>query len=63
MFEGEKDGQRCALKIFDPEVVEGFGKATQLGRIERERSLIGEHHPHLGQIFGGGGWPNQATCT
>jgi len=54
VFEGEKDGQQAALKVFDPELVERFGKATQLGRIERERSLIGEHHPHLVQIFDGG---------
>ena len=54
VFEGEKDGQQCALKIFDPELVERFGKATQLGRIKRELSLIGEHHPHLVKIFDGG---------
>ena len=54
VFEGEKDGQQSALKVFDPELVEKFGKATQLGRIERERSLIGEHHLHLVQIFDGG---------
>lgn len=54
VFEGEKDGQQAALKVFDPELVARFGKATQLGRIERERSLIGEHHPHLVQIFDGG---------
>lgn len=54
VFEGEKDGQQSALKVFDPELIKRFGKATQLGRIERERSLIGEHHPHLVQIFDGG---------
>lgn len=54
VFEGEKDGKQAALKVFDPELVERFGKATQLGRIDRERSLIGEHHPNLVQIYDGG---------
>lgn len=54
VFEGEKDGNQAALKIFDPEHVERFGKSTQLERINRERNLVGEHHPNLVQIFDGG---------
>ena len=54
VFAASKNSQRCALKVFDPELVERFGKAIQLGRIAREKSLIGEHHPHLVQIFDGG---------
>lgn len=54
VFEGEKDGQRAALKIFDPELVQRFGKEAQLSRIARECSLIGESHPNLVQIFDGG---------
>ena len=54
VFEAEKDGNQAALKVFDRELVERYGKGTQLGRIERERSLIGEHHTHLVQIFDGG---------
>jgi len=49
-----KDGVDGALKIFHPELIERFGKAVQLERINRERSLIGEHHPHLVRIFDGG---------
>jgi serine/threonine protein kinase len=54
VFEGEKDGQQAALKVFDPELVERFGKPTQLRRIERECRLIGEHHQNLVKIFDGG---------
>lgn len=54
VFAARKDRQQSALKIFDPELVERFGKATQLARIDRERSLIGERHPHLVQILDGG---------
>jgi serine/threonine protein kinase len=54
VFEAEKNSKPCALKVFDPELVERFGKATQLARIERERSLIGESHPNLVQVFDGG---------
>jgi serine/threonine protein kinase len=54
VFEAEKDGRQCALKIFDPEFVERAGKPIQLERIKRELRLIGEHHPHLVQIVDGG---------
>jgi serine/threonine protein kinase len=54
VFEAERDRTRGALKLFDPELVERFGKATQLARIERERSLIGKHHLHLVQVLDGG---------
>lgn len=54
VFDSERDGQRAALKVFDPELVERFGKDTQLGRINRERGLIGEKHPNLVQIYDGG---------
>src|SRR5882724_4577 len=54
VFEAEKDGRQCTLKLFDPEFVERAGKPIQLERIKRELRLIGEHHPHLVQIFDGG---------
>lgn len=54
VFVGENEGQQIALKVFDPELVERFGRASQLMRIERECDLIGENHPHLVQIYGGG---------
>jgi serine/threonine protein kinase len=57
VFAARKDSQQAALKIFDPELVERFGKATQLARIDREKSLIGERHPHLVQILDGGECP------
>jgi eukaryotic-like serine/threonine-protein kinase len=43
-----------AIKIFDDELIERYGDATQFARIERERSLIGRHHPNLVGILGGG---------
>lgn len=54
VFRAEQNGQRAALKIFDPELVQRFGKDTQLARIDRERSLIGESHENLVKIFAGG---------
>lgn len=54
VFEAEKGGLRAALKIFDPEIVDRYGRETQLKRIERERSLIGKKHPNLISIFDGG---------
>jgi eukaryotic-like serine/threonine-protein kinase len=50
----EREGQIAALKLIDPEMVERFGAAKQLTRIERERELIGRTEPHLVKIFDGG---------
>ena len=48
----------AAVKVFDPELVERFGKETQLKRIERELSLRGNIHPHLVEILDGGECPH-----
>jgi serine/threonine protein kinase len=54
VFWAEKAGQQAALKVFDPDIVERYGRDNQLKRIERERSLIGKSHPNLISIYGGG---------
>lgn len=54
VFRAEKEGNQSAMKVFDPELVERFGKKAQLGRIDRERSLINESHPNLVKIYDGG---------
>lgn len=54
VIRAEKNGQAAALKVFDPDLVEKYGEATQLCRIDRERRLIGKSHPHLVRIFDGG---------
>lgn len=43
-----------AIKIFDPELVERFGKKQQAERIARELTLVGAHHDNLVVILGGG---------
>ena len=45
-----RKGEDAALKIFDPDLVERFGRKTQLERIEREKSLIGKPHPNLEEM-------------
>ena len=54
VLKAEKAGQIAALKIFDPDLIEKYGEDTQLGRIEREKSLIGKSHPNLVRIYDGG---------
>jgi len=44
----------CALKIFDPELVERVGTDVQAARIERELALRDKEHPHLVRILDGG---------
>ncbi|MER9841830.1 protein kinase [Mesorhizobium australicum] len=54
VFSAEKDGVKGAIKIFHPELIERYGRDVQLARIDREKSLIGQSHPHLVTILDGG---------
>lgn len=54
VFLAERSGTTAALKIFDPEIVERYGRDVQLTRIDRERTLIGKSHPNLVAIYDGG---------
>ena len=54
VFKAERDGNLAAVKVFDPELVESFGVDVTGTRIERQLTLIGERHPNLVQILGGG---------
>jgi hypothetical protein len=54
VFEAENGSTVCALKIFDPELVERFGTEVQTARITRELALRGKEHPHLVRILDGG---------
>ncbi|MCB8747797.1 protein kinase [Rhodoferax sp. U2-2l] len=46
-----------AIKVFHPELVERYGRTTQIERIMREKSLIGASHPNLVSILDGGDCP------
>lgn len=61
VFKCEKAGLVAAVKIFDKAIVARYGKDTQIGRIEREKSLIGKSHPHLVEILDGG-YFNEHDC-
>lgn len=54
VLKAERGDIEAALKIFDPDLIEKYGEDTQLGRIDRERRLIGQSHDHLVKIFDGG---------
>src|SRR5882672_199456 len=54
VMRGRRDDKVAALKIFDPDLVERFGRATQLARIQRETTLVGKNHPNLISIYDGG---------
>jgi eukaryotic-like serine/threonine-protein kinase len=54
VFRGEKDSETAAVKIFDPALVEEFGRESQLKRILRELTLRDHDHPNLVRIFDGG---------
>ena len=47
-------GETAALKVFDPEIIDKYGKEIQIERVERERSLIGKSHPNLVGIIDAG---------
>lgn len=49
-----RNGEEAALKIFDPDLVERFGREKQLIRVQREKDLIGKNHDNLIEIKDGG---------
>lgn len=54
VLHASKGEQKTAIKIFDPEIVDRYGRDKQLKRIEREQSLIGKHHPNLISVYDAG---------
>ena len=54
VFAGRKGSDLAAVKVFDPDIVERFGKEIQLQRIQRELGLVGKSHPNLVSIYAGG---------
>jgi serine/threonine protein kinase len=58
VFRATRNDATRAIKIFDPQIIEKYGKAVQLARVERELSLRGLHHPHLVEIIDGGECPD-----
>ncbi len=54
VFRAENGSNTAALKVFDRELVEQYGKTEQLERISREKSLVGKTHPNLIQILDAG---------
>jgi eukaryotic-like serine/threonine-protein kinase len=54
IFFAKRGDQEAALKIFDREIVQRYGRDAQLNRIKRELSLVGKSHPNLVAIYGGG---------
>jgi serine/threonine protein kinase len=57
VFRATQGDRVAALKIFDPYIVEKYGKDAQLARVQRELSLRELHHPHLVRIIDGGECP------
>ena len=54
VFHASQGVQKAAIKIFDPEIIDRYGRDKQIKRIERERSLIGKSHPNLVCVYDGG---------
>lgn len=54
VFRAFKEGTVGAVKVLDRELVEMFGRDAQRTRVEREKSLVGKHHPHLIKILDAG---------
>jgi eukaryotic-like serine/threonine-protein kinase len=54
VFRASKGSLKGAVKVFDRELVEKFGKEAQRERVLREKSLVGKHHPNLIDILDAG---------
>ncbi len=54
VFRASKGSLPGAVKVFDRELVEKFGKEARRERVLREKSLVGQHHPNLIDILDAG---------
>lgn len=54
VFKGRCHKQESAVKVFDPELIQRFGKRIQLQRIQRELLLRDKAHEYLVRIIDGG---------
>ena len=54
VFGAQFEGREAALKVFDSEIVERYGKITQLSRIKQEVSLSNHRNSFLVNIYEGG---------
>jgi serine/threonine protein kinase len=57
VLKAKKGNEIGALKIFDPELIERFGKEKQKKRIRRELALVGKSQDNLIKILDGGFCP------
>lgn len=51
VLKASRGADSAALKVFDRELVERFGRETQRQRVARERELIGKQHENLIAIY------------
>ena len=58
VYHARRGSESAAIKIFDPLIVERYGREVQLARVQRELSLLGLHHPNLVRIIDGGDCPS-----
>ena len=54
VFLASSENGPVALKIFDDEIIRRHGNDAQLDRIRRELTLVGDHHPNMVRLLGGG---------
>ena len=54
VFLASKEQEKAAVKVFDDELIEKYGDKTQLARIDRELTLVGQIHPNMVKLFSGG---------
>lgn len=57
VLSASRNNDSCALKVYDSDLVERFGRDQQLGRIQRQLELAGHNHPNLVKILAGGECP------
>lgn len=59
VFEARCEGRTAAIKIFDTDLIERFGREVQLARIQRELELAKNPHENVIDILGGGWNPDR----
>lgn len=54
VFNSFKGDLKAAIKVYNSEIIERFGKETQIKRLDRQLELVGKEHENLIKVLDGG---------
>lgn len=54
LFSAHSGAASAIVKVFHPGLIEAYGRESQVIRVNRERELVGRHHPNIVRVLDAG---------